>query len=97
MHGISNHASAILSVVLLFLSSIDSYTQAGTVTGNDPEIVRISPGFTTIHHGPTPLEIYSDWLYSVAPGQWLDLVMGSDDPLKNAERVEVSFEQGDNC
>jgi hypothetical protein len=47
----------------------------------------------TISHGPTPLEISSDWMMPVAPGQWLDLVIGSDDPLKGAERVDVSFEQ----
>jgi hypothetical protein len=49
----------------------------------------------TINHGPTPLEISSDWMMPVAPGQWLDLVIGSDDPLKGAERVDVSFEQRD--
>jgi hypothetical protein len=46
-----------------------------------------------IVHGPTPLHLESDWLMPVAPGQWLDLVVGSFDPLKSAERVEVMFHQ----
>ena len=46
-----------------------------------------------IVHGPTPLHLESDWLMPVAPGQWLDLVVGSFDPLKSAERVEVMFQQ----
>jgi hypothetical protein len=46
-----------------------------------------------IVNGPTPLDIYSDWLMPVAPGQWLDLIVGSAGPLKSAERVEVLFEQ----
>ena len=48
-----------------------------------------------IVRGSTPLEIYSTWLMPVAPGQWLDLVVGSADPLKGAERVEVSFRQNE--
>lgn len=48
-----------------------------------------------IVRGPTPLAIYADWLKPVAPGQWLDLVVGSHDPLKGAERVEVSFRQNE--
>ena len=44
-------------------------------------------------HGPTPLYLHSDWLMSVAPGQWLDLVVGSMEPLKSAERVDVMFQQ----
>jgi hypothetical protein len=47
----------------------------------------------TIVNGPTPLEIESDWLMPVAAAQWLDLVVGSTDPLKSAERVEVLFQQ----
>ena len=46
-----------------------------------------------IVHGPTPLHLESDWLMSVGPGQWLDLVVGSFDPLKSAERVDVMFQQ----
>jgi len=46
-----------------------------------------------IVHGPTPLDLYSDWLMPVAPGQWLDLVVGSMEPLKSAERVDVMFQQ----
>ncbi len=47
----------------------------------------------TIVHGPTLLYLHSDWLMSVAPGQWLDLVVGSMEPLKSAERVDVMFQQ----
>lgn len=47
----------------------------------------------TVALGPTPLEIYGDWLMRVAPGQWVDLIVGSCDPLKGAERVEVAFRQ----
>ena len=43
--------------------------------------------------GPTPLYLDSDWLMSVAPGQWLDLVAGSFEPLKSAERIDVMFQQ----
>jgi len=35
-----------------------------------------------IVHGPTPLYLHSDWLMSVAPGQWLDLVVGSTEPAQ---------------
>ena len=46
-----------------------------------------------IVHGPRPLDLYSDWLMPVAPGQWLDLVVGSMEPVKSAERVDVMFQQ----
>jgi hypothetical protein len=46
-----------------------------------------------IVRGPAPLDIWSDWLMPVAPGQWLDLVVGSAEPLKSAERVDVLFQQ----
>lgn len=47
----------------------------------------------TVVSGPAPLDIWSDELMPVAPGQWLDLVVTSEMPLKNAERVEVAFRQ----
>jgi hypothetical protein len=43
--------------------------------------------------GPTSLEIWPSCLMPVAPRQWLDLVVGSADPLTSAERVDVSFQQ----
>ena len=47
----------------------------------------------TVASGPAPLDVLSDWLMPVAPGQWLDLVVTSGMPIKNAERVEVAFRQ----
>lgn len=47
----------------------------------------------TVLSGPAPLDVCTDWLMPVAPGQWLDFVITSDLPLKDAERVEVSFRQ----
>lgn len=46
-----------------------------------------------ITRGPTPVEIAAGWLMPVAPGQWVDLPVVSDHPLKSAERVEVTFQQ----
>lgn len=43
--------------------------------------------------GPAPLDVWSDWLMPVAPGQWLDLVVTSEMPIKDAKRVEVAFRQ----
>jgi len=43
--------------------------------------------------GPAPLDVWGDELMPVAPGQWLDLVVTSEMPSKDAERVEVSFRQ----
>ena len=47
----------------------------------------------TVVSGPAPLDVLSDWLMPVAPGQWLDLVVTSEVPIKDAERVEVAFRQ----
>jgi hypothetical protein len=47
----------------------------------------------SVIRGPAPLDLWSDELMPVAPGQWLDLVATSETPIKNAERVEISFRQ----
>jgi hypothetical protein len=46
-----------------------------------------------VSRGPIPLEIWPSELMSVAPGQWLDLVVTSLKPLEGAERAEVAFQQ----
>jgi hypothetical protein len=43
---------------------------------------------------PLPLELWTDLMRSVAPGQWVDLSYTSGMPLEQAERVEVEFSQG---
>jgi hypothetical protein len=47
----------------------------------------------TVVRGPAPLDVLSDWLMPVAPGQWLDFMVTSEMPIKDAERVEVAFRQ----
>ena len=46
-----------------------------------------------VTNDPLPPELVTSAMKSVAPGQWLDLVVYSDDPLKHSERIEVSFKQ----
>jgi hypothetical protein len=40
-----------------------------------------------------PAELHPEWMQSVAPGQWIDLVALSDAPLRHSEQTEVSFKQ----
>ncbi|MGH9900704.1 MAG: hypothetical protein ACRD68_02575, partial [Pyrinomonadaceae bacterium] len=47
-----------------------------------------------VTEGPAPLDIHGDSLMPVAPGQWLDLVVTTFEPLEKADRLEVSFRQG---
>ena len=47
----------------------------------------------SVVRGPAPLDVLGDELIPVAPGQWLDFVVTSETPIKDAERVEVAFRQ----
>jgi hypothetical protein len=47
----------------------------------------------SVVRGPAPLDVWSDELMPVAPGQWLDLVVTSEMPIKDAELVEFAFRQ----
>lgn len=47
-----------------------------------------------VTNDPLPLELASGSMTPVAPGQWLDLQLYSDRPLKLSERTEVAFKQG---
>jgi hypothetical protein len=47
----------------------------------------------TVTRGPRPAEVAAEWLMRVAPGQWLDLPVKSEDPINTADRVEISFTQ----
>jgi hypothetical protein len=42
---------------------------------------------------PKPLEVATEWLMPVAPGQWLDLPVRSENPMNTADRIEISFAQ----
>lgn len=42
---------------------------------------------------PLPLEVVTEWIKSVAPGQWIDLQASSGAPLKHSEQTEVSYKQ----
>jgi len=42
---------------------------------------------------PLPVELQSEWIKSVAPGQWLDLPVSSPAQIKNSEQTDVSFKQ----
>ncbi len=42
---------------------------------------------------PLPPEFMSEWLRSVAPGQWIDLSSSTPAALKHSEQTEVSFKQ----
>jgi len=42
---------------------------------------------------PKPLEVAAEWLMPVAPGQWLDLPVRSENPMNSADRIEISFTQ----
>ena len=46
----------------------------------------------TITNEPLPVELNSDMI-SVAPGQWLDLQISTEGPLKRSELTEVAFKQ----
>jgi hypothetical protein len=46
-----------------------------------------------VNNGPVPLDVWGKWLSSVAPGQWLDLVVTSIKPLERADRAEAAFTQ----
>jgi hypothetical protein len=48
-----------------------------------------------VSRGPVPLELLANWLPSLAPGQWLDLVTANFKPLEKADRAEILFNQGD--
>ncbi|HMF57763.1 MAG TPA: hypothetical protein VK619_15580 [Pyrinomonadaceae bacterium] len=43
--------------------------------------------------GPVPLELWSNGMKPVAPGQWANLVVTSTEPLEHSERTEVEFSQ----
>lgn len=47
-----------------------------------------------VTRGPVPLELLSNWLPAVAPGQWLDLVVANFKPLEKADKAEILFNQG---
>jgi hypothetical protein len=49
----------------------------------------------TITRAPLPLELWTDMMRSVAPGQWVDLIVTTLKPVEHGERVEVAFRQGD--
>jgi hypothetical protein len=42
---------------------------------------------------PIPVELWASQMKSVAPGQWLDLQLLNDSPLKDSELTEVAFKQ----
>ena len=48
----------------------------------------------TVSRGPVPLELLANWLPSLAPGQWLDLVTANFKPLEKADKAEILFNQG---
>jgi hypothetical protein len=54
-----------------------------------------NPLFITVSRGPVPLELLANWLPTLAPGQWLDLVIANFKPLEKADKAEILFNQGD--
>jgi hypothetical protein len=48
-----------------------------------------------VTRGPKPLEVADEWLMPVAPGQWLDLPVRSEDPINSADRIEILFAQSE--
>ena len=46
-----------------------------------------------VTRGPKPPEVAAEWLMPVAPGQWLDLPVRSEDPINRADQIEISFTQ----
>jgi hypothetical protein len=46
-----------------------------------------------VTNDPLPPEILSEWLTSVAPGQWIDLASSTPLQLQKSEQTEVSFKQ----
>ncbi len=53
-----------------------------------------NPITITVSRGPVPLELLANWLPSLAPGQWLDLVTANFKPLEKADKAEILFNQG---
>ena len=51
------------------------------------------PHTITVTNNPLPLQLTTNGLTPVAPGQWLDLQAWELGPLKNSERTEVAFTQ----
>jgi hypothetical protein len=47
----------------------------------------------TVTNDPLPFELMTSFMKSVAPGQWLDLQVSNDGPLKHSELTEVAFKQ----
>lgn len=47
----------------------------------------------SVSNGPVPLEIWSNWLSRVSPGQWMELVVTTIKPLEKANRAELMIEQ----
>jgi hypothetical protein len=47
----------------------------------------------TVTNEPLPVEVDASDSISVAPGQWLDLQISTDGPLKRSELTEVAFKQ----
>jgi hypothetical protein len=47
-----------------------------------------------IKQGAVPLDIWGDWLVPVAPGQWMDFVVGNSKVISSMERIDVWFQQG---
>ena len=52
-----------------------------------------SPVEFTVTNEPGSLELSTDWIIPVAPGQWIDLQSSTLSVLKNSERTEVSYTQ----
>ena len=47
----------------------------------------------TITNEPLPVDVLTSGMISVAPGQWLDLQISTEGPLRRSELTEVAFKQ----